>query len=129
MFRFIGRITSYHPWAIVGAWLAIAVITGLLAPNWDRNSQDDDIRALPASCASVRGYQLLEEAFPGDIYASNLVLAFERPEGPLTDADYVAIDAVRQRLEMLRREEPALALQAVAQQGALDRPGARPGRN
>ena len=113
MFRFIGRITSYHPWAIVGAWLAIAVITGLLAPNWDRNSQDDDIRALPASCASVRGYQLLEEAFPGDIYASNLVLAFERPEGPLTDADYVAIDAVRQRLEMLRREEPALALQAV----------------
>lgn len=113
MFRFIGRLTSYHPWSIVGAWLTIAVVTGFLAPNWDRNSQDDDIRALPARCASVRGYQLLEEAFPGDIYASNLVLAFERPESPLTDTDYQIIDAIRQRLESLRREEPALALQAV----------------
>ena len=86
MFRFIGRLTSYHPWAFVCGWLTIAVVVGTLAPNWDRNSQDDDIRALPEYCPSVRGYKLLEEAFPGDVFASNLVLAFERAASPLTDA-------------------------------------------
>ena len=113
MFRFIGRLTSYHPWAFVCGWLTIAVVVGFLAPNWDRNSQDDDIRALPEYCASVRGYKLLEEAFPGDVFASNLVLAFERAASPLTDADYKAIDAVRERLETLRHDEPALAIQAI----------------
>ena len=113
MFRFIGRLTSYHPWAFVCGWLTIAVVVGTLAPNWDRNSQDDDIRALPEYCPSVRGYKLLEEAFPGDVFASNLVLAFERAASPLTDADYKAIDAVRERLETLRHDEPALAIQAI----------------
>lgn len=113
MFRFIGRLTSYHPWAFVCGWIVIAVFVGVVAPNWDRNSQDDDIRALPEYCPSVKGYKLLEEAFPGDVFASNLVLAFERLDSPLDEDDFKAIDAIRDALEKLRHDEPSLAIQAI----------------
>ena len=113
MFRFIGRLTSYHPWAFVCGWIVIAVFVGVVAPNWDRNSQDDDIRALPEYCPSVKGYKLLEEAFPGDVFASNLVLAFERIDSPLDEDDFKAIDAIRDALEKLRHDEPSLAIQAI----------------
>jgi RND superfamily putative drug exporter len=113
MFRFIGRLTSYHPWAFVCGWVVIAVFVGVVAPNWDRNSQDDDIRALPEYCPSVKGYKLLEEAFPGDVFASNLVLAFERLDSPLSEDDFKAIDAIRDGLEKLRHDEPSLAIQAI----------------
>jgi RND superfamily putative drug exporter len=113
MFRFIGRLTSYHPWAFVCGWIVIAVFVGVVAPNWDRNSQDDDIRALPEYCPSVKGYKLLEEAFPGDVFASNLVLAFERLDSPLDADDFKAIDAIRDALEKLRHDEPSLAIQAI----------------
>ena len=39
---------------------------------------DDDIRFLPARCDSVRGYRLLEQAFPQEGYASRALFVLER---------------------------------------------------
>ncbi|MCE2806605.1 MAG: MMPL family transporter, partial [Gemmataceae bacterium] len=114
MFRFLGRLASDHPWMILGTWLLVAVFMGATAPNWDRNSQDDDIRYLPASCASVRGYQLLEEAFPKDSYACNLVYVIERSDRPLDDLDKSLVNRIVGEIDSLRTGEPSLQIRSVA---------------
>ena len=114
MFRFLGRVATGHPWIILACWFGLAVFAGFLAPNWDRNSQDDDIRYLPPSCASVRGYQLLEEAFPKDSFACNLVYVFERQDRPLDPKDLALVEGVVRKLEKLRTDEPALQIRSIA---------------
>lgn len=114
MFRYLGRLASDHPWMILGSWLIIAVFMGYLAPNWDRNSQDDDIRYLPPTCASVRGYQLLEEAFPKDSYACNLVYVIERQDRPLNSQENALVSRIATDLDKLRASEPALQIRSIA---------------
>ncbi len=114
MFRYLGRLASNHPWMILGSWLIIAVFMGFMAPNWDRNSQDDDIRYLPARCASVRGFQLLEEAFPKDSYACNLVYVIERPDRPLSEQDKGLLSRIVNDLDQLRIQEPGLQIRSIA---------------
>src|SRR4051812_26415921 len=88
MFQPLARFTSAHPWLICVAWLLLGgALTGI-APNWENKAQDDDIRFLPERTASRRGYQLLEQAFPQDVFASRLVFAVERQGQPLTEADF-----------------------------------------
>src|SRR5438270_13750956 len=78
MFRFLGRLTATYPSTICLVWVVAGLALAWLAPTWDSRAVDDDIHFLPQRCASVRGYQLLEEAFPQDIFASRVVLALER---------------------------------------------------
>src|SRR4051812_11512436 len=78
MLTFLGRLTVGRPWLVCAAWLLLALGVTLLAPPWDRWAQDDDVRFLPERCASVRGYALLEQAFPQEVYASWLIFALER---------------------------------------------------
>src|SRR5262245_36607971 len=92
MFEQLGRLTTAHPWKICLAWIAVGVLFTLAAPDWDTRTQDDDIHFLPDRCASVRGYQLLEKAFPQDVFASRLIVAVEREDGPLAAADYALVD-------------------------------------
>ena len=79
MFKYLGQWTATHPWLICLGWLIVAAVVGLAAPKWDNRAADDDIRFLPARCDSVRGYQLLEEAFPQDVFASRLDLRRRAP--------------------------------------------------
>src|SRR5207253_383983 len=76
-------------------------------------AQDDDINFLPARCASVKGYRLLEQAFPQDVYASRVVFAFERQDAPLTTADYALVDGVVLELLKLRDAEPELGIKKI----------------
>ena len=82
MFTFLGRLTVHHPWKVCAAWILAAIGLTLVAPNWRNQAQDDDIRFLPPHYPSVRGYQLLEKAFPQDVFASRAVFAVERPTAP-----------------------------------------------
>src|SRR4051812_22244423 len=75
MFTYVGGFTARHPWLVCAGWLALALALTLIAPSWDRRACDDDIRFLPSRCPSVRGYALLEQAFPHEVYASRLVFA------------------------------------------------------
>jgi RND superfamily putative drug exporter len=113
MFKHLGRFAAAHPWVICAAWVAAGACVTLAAPNWDRKAQDDDIRFLPARCDSVRGYRLLEEAFPQDVFASRVLFALERADGALTDADLAAVDAMIAGLNALRDEDPALQIGKV----------------
>ena len=107
MFKLLGRLTVAHPWAICTAWLAAGALLTLVAPSWDSKTQDDDIRFLPDRCPSVRGYRLLQQAFPDDVFASRLVFALERPDRPLGPADFALVGKLVEDLERLRHDEPA----------------------
>src|SRR6185369_3734199 len=81
--------------------------------SWDKRSQDDDIRFLPARCPSVRGYQLLEKAFPQDVFASRVIFAVERGDDKLTEADLALVDLLVAELNRLRQDEPDLQIKKI----------------
>jgi RND superfamily putative drug exporter len=101
MFRHLGRITATYPKSICTFWITVGLCLSAIAPHWDTQTQDDDIRFVPDRFTSVRAYQLLEKGFPKDVSASNLVFALERDEGPLTQADMRLVDALVRDLNQL----------------------------
>src|SRR5438874_11632355 len=113
MFAHLGRFTAAHPWLVCGSWLLLGLALSLTAPAWDTNAQDDDIRFLPDRCPSVRGYHLLEKAFPKDISQSRVIFAVERGDGPLTDADFKLVDGFVNDLNQLRQKAPELQIGQV----------------
>lgn len=113
MYKFLGRLTVTHPWMVCAAWIIAGVALSLCAPTWDSKTQDDDIRFLPGRCDSVRGYHLLKEAFPKDIFASKGIFAVERSDGPLTPDDFKLVDGFVSDLIKLRDEEPDLQIGSV----------------
>jgi RND superfamily putative drug exporter len=113
MFKYLGRVTATHPWLICLAWLVVAGVVGLVAPKWDERAADDDIRFLPARCDSVKGHHLLEQAFPQDVFASRLILAVERPDAPLTSADFAFVDGIAAELLRLRQDDPSLQIARI----------------
>jgi RND superfamily putative drug exporter len=113
MFKYLGRFAAAHPWWICTAWIIAGVIVTLIAPKWDSRAQDDDIRFLPARCDSVRGYHLLQEAFPDDVFASRVIFAVERADAPLTESDFSVVDGMIADLNALRQDEPALQINKV----------------
>ena len=115
MFKVLGRWTATHPWRVCVAWLFVGAAVAWLAPSWDNRAQDDDIRFLPARCDSVRGYRLLEQAFPQDVFASRAIFAVERRSGGLTEADLALVDDAVADLLSLRRKAPECCPHAVPQ--------------
>jgi putative drug exporter of the RND superfamily len=114
MFRSLGRLAARHPWLICAAWLLAGAGVTLVAPPWDNRAHDDDIRFLPERCDSVRGYRLLEQAFPQDVFASRLLFAVERADGPLTPGDLALVDELVAELHRLRQEDPGLQIGRIA---------------
>jgi RND superfamily putative drug exporter len=113
MFNRLGRFTAAHPWLICLGWLVVAATVGLLAPAWDERAADDDIRFLPARCDSVKGHQLLEQAFPQDVFASRLIVVVERADAALTPADFALVDDLVAELNGLRQDKPALGISRI----------------
>lgn len=85
----------------------------VVAPKWQNHAQDDDIHFLPADCACVRGYQLLEQAFPRDVFASRAVFVFERADRQLSPADLTLVDRAVAAINAIHRECPDLPISGV----------------
>jgi putative drug exporter of the RND superfamily len=113
MFKHLGRFTAAHPWMICGAWLLAAAGIAAIAPPRDGRVQDDDIRFLPDRCDSVRGYHLLEQAFPQDVFASRAIFALERRDSPLSAADLDIAAGIAEEIGLLAREDPTLQIGRV----------------
>jgi len=113
MFQFLGRISTQHPAKILGAWVVLAIILTRMAPNWNEQAQDDDIRFLPADYPSVRAHRLLEQAFPKDVSACKVIIAIERPEGTLQPDDFALVDRLVTRIRQLRNDHPNLPITGV----------------
>jgi RND superfamily putative drug exporter len=110
MFQRLGHFTVRYPWLICALWLTAGVGLALIAPAWDTRTQDDDVRFVPDRFTSVRAHQLLEQAFPDEVSASNLILAIEREDASLTPADFELVQRIIGALEKLRQEAPELKL-------------------
>src|SRR5271155_4360855 len=110
MFKFLGRMAVTHSWKILLAWVAVAAALLTFAPRWETKAHDDDIRFLPDRCQSVRGYKLLEKAFPQELFACRVLFALERADRRLTDADFALVDKLVADLEKLRTDEPDLQI-------------------
>src|SRR5436305_7631540 len=113
MFTFLGRLATQHPWRCLLAWLILGVGLMSLAPRWEQTAQDDDIRFLPSRCDSVKGYRLLEQAFPNDVYASRVIFALERKIGHLTPGDLTLANHIVGDLNKLSEQEPGLKIGRV----------------
>jgi putative drug exporter of the RND superfamily len=113
MFHRLGRFAASYPWAICLAWLVAGVGMALAAPQWDTRAQDDDICFVPGRFTSVRAYHLLQQAFPDDVFASRIVFALERDDGPLTDDDFRVADDLVKDLEALRQEATELKIAKI----------------
>lgn len=120
MFDRLGRlVTRYWPWVIL-AWIAFAVAINVVAPRWDDITYDGDLAYLPSRMTSVRGEQLLAEAFPDYRARSQMAIVVERPDGPLTDADFDVVDALVLHFESAVSEqasEETQLSQVAARQG------------
>ncbi len=112
MFTYLGSFPIRHPWLTCAGWVLLGLALALAAPPWEKGAQDDDIRFLPASCPSVRGYQMLEKAFPQDAFASRVLFAVER-DTPLSPADLALADGIADDLGKLRQQEPTLQIKKV----------------
>src|SRR5947209_2010413 len=103
MFSFVGRMTARHPAVVCAAWAVILLVVSLVAPSWDTQTQDDDIRFVPERFTSVRAHQLLSQAFPQDVSACKALFAVEREDVPLADKDFALVDQLVADLERLRQ--------------------------
>jgi putative drug exporter of the RND superfamily len=113
MFTFLGRFAARRPWVICAAWLFIGLGVAFVAPGAGHGVQDDDICFLPTRCASVRGYKLLQDAFPQELFASRVIFAVERAGTPLTEADFALVDGMAADLNRLKDDEPDLQIRRV----------------
>ena len=62
---------------------AVTFLLFRYAPPWDQVTKDDDVRFFPRDFPSVIGQDLLERGFPQDAASSQLVIVYERADGPL----------------------------------------------
>lgn len=106
MFYRLGHFAAYRSWMVCAAWLIIGVVLSVIAPAWDTQTQDDDVRFVPDRFTSVRAYQLLQKAFPDDVFASRVVFALERDESALTQEDFQLAEAIVKDIEQLRQAKP-----------------------
>jgi RND superfamily putative drug exporter len=113
MFKHLGRFAATHPWLICAAWLLAAAGTAAVAPALEGRVQDDDIHFLPERCDSVRGYHLLEQAFPQDVFASRAILALERPDAPLGADDLAVAAGIAEDVAAMGHDDPSLQIGRV----------------
>ncbi len=110
MFFQLGHFAAYRSWLVCAVWLVLGIALSLVAPAWDTQAQDDDVRFVPDRFTSVRAYQLLEKSFPQDVFASRAVFAVEREHGILTEDDFKLVETIVADLEQLRQSAPDLKI-------------------
>lgn len=92
MFQRLGNAVSRYWPVVLAVWIALVAGLPRAAPRWEDVTLDGDFAYLPARMTSVRGDRLFAVAFPNELARSAAVLVFARPDGPLGEADYAAID-------------------------------------
>src|SRR5271156_5812359 len=110
MFSRLGRFAAYQSWIVCAIWVLLGAALPAVAPAWDTQTQDDDVRFVPDRFTSVRAYHLLQQAFPQDVFASRLVFAIEREDEALGTADFQFVDALIRDLETLRQDAPEMKI-------------------
>src|SRR3954447_6177136 len=113
MFPSLARLVQRHSWFVVLAWAVVTFLLFRYAPLWDQVTKDDDVRFSPRDFPSVIGQELLERGFPKDAASSQLVLVYERPDGPLTPADFAAVEERAGEFTRVALAEPELGFKKM----------------
>ncbi len=104
MFDHLGNLVVRH-WAwVLGSWILLVALVGYFAPDWDKISQDDDVRSFPPDYDSVVALDLRKHAFPQDAFNSDVVVVIERRDGELSDLDFQFVETLAARLARVQRE-------------------------
>ncbi|MDG2382771.1 MAG: MMPL family transporter [Pirellulaceae bacterium] len=101
MFVRLGNLISRYWVLVILAWVGVAVLSRSLAPRWDDVTDDGDLAYMPAHMSSVRGEQLLDEAFPRGRAKSEIVVIVSRDGQALTADDLAVTDQIAARLNNL----------------------------
>ncbi len=97
MFASLGRFVSRHPWQVIVAWIALAVVVVMTAPKL--TSTTDEAEFLPGHYESIKAIDVQTKAFPNrtDIGA---IIVFDRKDGgEITAADSAAIEQIASTLQ------------------------------
>lgn len=89
-------MTRHWP-AVIGAWIALAVLLRLIAPSWNSIASDGDLAFLPDNVPSAIGQKRLDEAFPGSRSRSQMIIAVATSSAHLAPGDLaIGLDLARQ---------------------------------
>ena len=81
MFRILAQWICKRPWICIGVWLAIALLSGLIAPSEEQLQQSEPASVLPEESTLNRAMRFYAEAFPDQTSRSRAVLVFHRSSG------------------------------------------------
>ena len=94
MFRTLGNI-AVRAWPVLLlAWVAVLIVTSIVAPAWDKVVKGGQFAFLPADAPSRRGDELYKRAFPDEYFGSTVVLVLCREAGEILDSDRQFISQV-----------------------------------
>lgn len=79
-------VVTRRPFHVAGAWLAVAVLVGLLAPDLTRLTAESEAMLLDRSAESARAEAIIKHDWPDQSYESMAVAVLHR-KGGLTGAD------------------------------------------
>jgi RND superfamily putative drug exporter len=113
MFPLLARLVQRHSWLVVLAWVVSSILLFRYAPPWDQVTKDDDVRFFPRDSPSVIGQDLLEHGFPQDAASSQVVIVYERPSGPLTPADFAAVEDRAAQFHQFGQANPELGVKKI----------------
>ncbi len=90
------KIVTQYWFPVIAAWIVFAVTLRIFAPAWDDIAADGDLSFLPKTVPSSIGMRALEDAFPGSVTRSQMVLVVANPSQELAAADLaLALDISR----------------------------------
>jgi RND superfamily putative drug exporter len=98
---------------VVLAWVVSTFLLFRYAPPWDQVTKDDDVRFFPRNSPSVIGQDLLERGFPQDAASSQVVIVYERQSGPLTPADFAAVEDRAAKFHQFGQANPDLGVKKL----------------
>ena len=85
MFGRLGSFAARFRWPIIGAWVVVAVVLTLVAPNIDDVAVSDQRAFLPSSAPSLDAHETLKEYFPDRASPSSAVVVVDAGAGNRVD--------------------------------------------
>jgi RND superfamily putative drug exporter len=86
LFRRVGEFAARHKYAIVGSWLALAVVLNVVVPQLEDVIKRDATPFLPANAEVMHAYNVMSQKFSGANAQGFAIAVLEDPHG-LTAAD------------------------------------------
>ena len=85
MFARLGSFAVRFRWFIIAAWVLVAVVLTLVAPNINNVAVSDQRAFLPASAPSLDANQVVKKYFPDRVSPSSAVVVVDAGAGGRAD--------------------------------------------